>query len=62
MIMKNRISVSEVAELMNVSEQFIRIGLQKGIFPFGYAVKMSTQWTYYISPKKFTEHTGITVS
>lgn len=34
--MKNRISVSEVAELMNVSEQFIRIGLQKGIFPFGY--------------------------
>lgn len=43
MIMKNRISVSEVAELMNVSEQFIRIGLQKGIFPFGYAVKMSTQ-------------------
>jgi hypothetical protein len=62
MIMKNRISVSEVAELMNVSEQFIRIGLQKGIFPFGYAVKMSTQWTYYISPQKFTEHTGITVS
>lgn len=50
--MKNRISVSEVAELMNVSEQFIRIGLQKGIFPFGYAVKMSTQWTYYISPQK----------
>ena len=32
---------------MNVSEQFIRIGLQKGIFPFGYAVKMSTQWTYW---------------
>lgn len=61
-IMKNRISVAEVAELMNVSEQFIRIGLQKGIFPFGYAVKMSTQWTYYISPQKFTEHTGITVS
>lgn len=30
---------------MNVSEQFIRIGLQKGIFPFGYAVKMSTQST-----------------
>lgn len=36
--MKNRISVSEVAELMNVSEQFIRIGLQKGIFPFGYVL------------------------
>lgn len=60
--MKNRLSVSQCASLMNVSDQFIRIGLQKGAFPWGYAVKMSTQWTYYISPQKFTEHTGITVS
>jgi hypothetical protein len=59
---KNRLSVSQCASLMNVSDQFIRIGLQKGVFPWGYAVKMSTQWTYYISPQKFTEHTGITVS
>lgn len=59
---KNRLSVSQCASLMNVSDQFIRIGLQKGAFPWGYAVKMSTQWTYYISPQKFTEHTGITVS
>ena len=49
MIMKNRISVSEVAELMNVSEQFIRIGLQKGIFPFGYAVNP----TYPINQRKY---------
>ena len=46
---------------MNVSEQFIRIGLQKGVLPFGYAVKMSNQWTYFISSQKFTEHTGIQV-
>ena len=59
---KNRLSVSQCASLMSVSDQFIRIGLQKGAFPWGYAVKMSTQWTYYISPQKFTEHTGITVS
>ena len=32
--MKNRLSVATVARLMNVSEQFIRMGLQKGIFPF----------------------------
>ena len=62
MIMKNRMSVSEVAELMEVSEQFVRIGLQRDVFPFGYAVKMSGQWTYYISPKKFEECTGIEVS
>lgn len=59
--MENRLSVWEVAEKMNVSEQFIRIGLQKGIFPWGYAVKMSSKWTYWISPVKFTEVTGIQV-
>lgn len=62
MVMKNRMSVSKVAELMGVSEQFIRIGLQRDVFPFGYAVKMSGKWTYYISPKKFEECTGIEVS
>jgi hypothetical protein len=56
-----RLSVSETAKLMNVSEQFIRIGLQKGIFPWGYALKMSSKWTYFISSAKFTEHTGIQV-
>lgn len=60
-MMTNRLSVSKVAELMNVSEQFVRIGLQKGVLPFGYAVKMSSQWTYFISPQKFTEFTGIQV-
>lgn len=60
-MMTNRLSVSKVAELMNVSEQFVRIGLQKGVLPFGYAVKMSSQWTYFISPQKFTESTGIQV-
>ena len=58
----NRLSVSDVAKLMNVSEQFIRIGLQKGLLPFGYAVKMSSKWTYFISPSKFTEATGIHVN
>lgn len=56
-----RMSISETAKLMNVSEQFVRIGLQKGIFPWGYALKMSSKWTYFISSVKFTEHTGIQV-
>lgn len=59
--MKNRLSVETVAYLMGVSEQFIRIGLQQGKFSWGYAVKMSNQYTYYISPVKFTEATGINV-
>lgn len=46
---------------MGASEQFIRVGLQKGVFPWGYAVKMSDRWTYWINPIKFSEHTGIMV-
>lgn len=50
--------VSEAAKLMKKSEQFIRIGLQRGILPFGYAVKMSSKWTYHISEKKIKEYLG----
>ena len=57
----NRLSVAKAAELMDVSQQFIRIGLQRGILPFGYAVQISSKWTYYISPSKFTESTGISL-
>lgn len=59
--MKNRLTVKETARLMNCSEQFVREGLKRGILPFGYAVKMSSYWTYFISPEKFTEYTGIEV-
>ncbi len=53
------LSVKEAAALMGKSQQFIRIGLQRNILPIGSAVKISTQWTYYISPKLFEEFTGI---
>lgn len=59
---KNRLSVAEAAYLLNASEQFIRVGLQQGTFPWGYAVKMSSQWTYVIIKQKFEEETGIKVS
>ena len=60
--MKNRLSVTKVAKLLGASEQFVRIGLQQGVLPWGYAVKMSTQWTYVITKQKFEEETGIKVS
>ena len=58
---KNKLSINEAAKLMNVGSQFLRIGLQEGKFPFGWAVKTSTKWSYYISKSKFTEHTGIKI-
>lgn len=61
-LMKNSISVEEASRLMGVSRQFVRVGLQKGIFPFGYAVQVSAnRFTYFISKQKFIEHTGITL-
>lgn len=52
------LKVSECAKHLGKSEQFVRIGLQRGIFPFGYAVKMSSKWTYHISDKKLYEYIG----
>lgn len=60
--MKNgRLTVDEAARLLGASPQFIRIGLQQGRFPWGYAVKTSSHYTYFIIPQKFEEHTGIKI-
>ena len=57
---RSRMTIAECARLMNVSEQFVRVGLQKEVLPFGYAVRISGgRWTYYISREKFEESTGI---
>jgi hypothetical protein len=55
---KQIISIKEAAEIMGKSQQFIRVGLQRGLLPFGTAIKMSSKWTYYISPKQFNEYVG----
>ncbi len=55
-----KITVQQAADLMGVSPQFIRVALQQKELPFGAAVKVGKErYTYYISPKKFTEYTGI---
>ncbi|WP_300382421.1 hypothetical protein [Clostridium sp.] len=56
--MSKQISVKEAAKIMGKSEQFVRIGLQRGLLPFGNAIQMSTIYTYYISPKLFKEYVG----
>jgi hypothetical protein len=56
--MSKAISVKEAAKVMGKSEQFVRIGLQRGILPIGHAIKISTIYTYYISPKLFEEYVG----
>lgn len=53
--------VETAAELMGVSMDFVYNGLRDGVLPFGWAVKNSSIWTYYISSAKFTEYTGIQI-
>lgn len=53
------ISIKTAATIMGKSHQFIRIGLQRQLLPFGSAVKLSTRWTYYISPRLFCDYVGL---
>lgn len=52
------LTIHDAAEAMGKSDQFVRVGLQRSILPFGSAVKLSTRWTYYISPTRFYEYVG----
>lgn len=55
---KLNLKILEVAEKLEKSQQYVRVGLQRGILPFGSAVKMSSKWTYHISANKFYEYMG----
>lgn len=52
----SNVSVEQAAKMLGKSKQFVRVALQKGIVPFGFAVKMSSKYTYHISPKKLNEY------
>jgi len=58
-----KVSVSKAAQMMNKGQQFVRIALQRGLVPFGFAVKLdedSKKYDYYINPAQFCEYLGIT--
>ncbi len=57
--MAGNIKVEKAAVIMGKSQQFVRIGLQRGLLPFGTAIKMSSMWTYHISPKLFYDYVGL---
>ena len=52
------VSVEQAAKMLGKSEQFIRVALQMGTAPFGFAAKNKTVWSYHISPKKLNEYIG----
>lgn len=53
------VSVAEAASLMGVSQQFVRVALQRGILPIGCAVQITAKkYTYFISRAKLMEYIG----
>lgn len=52
------VPVSVAAKRLDKSEQFIRVALQTGTAPFGFAAMNKTKWSYHISPKKLDEYIG----
>ena len=57
-VVSTNVPIAIAAKKLGKSEQFVRVGLQRGVFDFGYAVQVSTKFTYHISPKKFAEYVG----
>lgn len=54
-----KMRVEDAAKRLGKSEQFVRVSLQRGTAPFGFAVQMASgKWCYHISPKKFEEYMG----
>lgn len=56
-----RITVTEAARIIGASPQFVRVAMQRGLLPIGTAVKMSSHWTYNISPKLLHDYSGANV-
>lgn len=54
------VPIVELSKAIGKDAQFIRIGLQKGILKFGYAMKRdnSSEFNYYCPDKKIWEETG----
>lgn len=54
-----KISIKAAARCLGKSDQFVRIGLQRGLLPFGNAVPgTGNNWNYYINPAKFRDYVG----
>lgn len=57
-----RLLPEEAAALMGLGKETVRLGLQQGVFPWGYAVKTSEhRWSYFINAKRFAEIEGVAV-
>ena len=62
-----KITVEMAARILNKSKPFVRIGLQRNLLPFGFAMQKNperrrSRYDYFINPKQFADYIGLTVS
>ncbi len=56
-----RLKICQAARLMGVGAEMIRINLQRGNLPFGYALRgKGDRFTYFINTEQFMSCTGVT--
>lgn len=54
------VPITEIAKAMKKDAQYVRVGLQRGILTFGYAIKLddSNEYNYYCPDRKVWEEIG----
>lgn len=59
-----KVTTHDAARILEKSEQFIRIGLQRQLLPFGFAMKRSgaSKFDYFINPAQFAAYCGVTLA
>lgn len=59
-----KVTIKEAAHILERSEQFVRIGLQRNLLPFGFAMKRSgaSKFDYFINPAQFAAYCGVTLA
>lgn len=57
-IIFKKVSVAEAAKRLGVCQQAVRVALQQGTAPYGYAWKVKSKWSYHISPKQLDSYIG----
>ena len=56
-----QISTRNVAKLMRINVTTVQKGLQQKVYPWGYAVKCTKRWRYFINATLFAKMEGIDI-
>lgn len=52
----SKVTILQASKIMGVTPLFLQMGLRDDKFPFGTAVKMKKEWSYYINTARFIQY------